>query len=201
MGKEGSRARILLGGGGGSTANALRSLRVDGWGGVDDARARGRAAPREGVSAESMNAEHETARLVTLRRRRSDTELAVWGSLVHLPASCSPIAWLGSENFGLGRGSGSSEDCAKKPPGSPRFGRKRANSALGSSGGAPGGCTSVAYLRITDFNTRTVGELKEVVRRVRKEAGPQGVGIYAVDLRDNMGGLLSAAIQVPFSKP
>jgi hypothetical protein len=188
----------LLARGGGSAANVLRSLRVHGWGGVDGAGARGRS-PREGVSAESTSAEHESARLVTLKRRKLDTELAVWGSLVHVPAGRSPIAWLRSKFSVPG---GADEGGAKRAPGSYLFGRNRAGSSSGSPRAGVGGChTSVAYLRIMDFNTRTVGELKEVVKQIREEAGSPGVGFYAVDLRDNMGGLLSAAIQVPLYKP
>ena len=186
----------MLARGGGSAANVLRSLHVHGWGGVDGAGARGRS-PREGVSAESMNAEHESARLVSLKRRKLDTELAVWGSLVLVPAGRSPIAWLRGKFSGPG---GADEDGAKRAP--DLFGRHRAGSGSGCPRAGMGGChTSVAYLRIMDFNTRTVGELKEVVKQIREEAGSPGVGFYAVDLRDNMGGLLSAAIQVPLYRP
>ncbi|MEK7382459.1 MAG: S41 family peptidase [Elusimicrobiota bacterium] len=49
----------------------------------------------------------------------------------------------------------------------------------------------VGYVRITEFSAKTVSDLSDVLRRLKKE----GVGSLVLDLRNNPGGLLSAAVE------
>jgi len=55
------------------------------------------------------------------------------------------------------------------------------------------GETRVAYVRVAEFNTKTVEELARVAARLRRGTAPS---VWVVDLRDNMGGLLSAGVRL-----
>jgi carboxyl-terminal processing protease len=52
-----------------------------------------------------------------------------------------------------------------------------------------------AYVRIRSFQERTAEDLRDVVTRLRKEAGGSFSG-FVLDLRDNPGGLLDQAVRV-----
>ena len=53
----------------------------------------------------------------------------------------------------------------------------------------------LGYARITSFSATTPRELVEAARALKKAAGPKLLGLV-LDLRNNPGGVLDAAVQV-----
>lgn len=55
-----------------------------------------------------------------------------------------------------------------------------------------GETTRVGYINLHDFNTRTITEFRRILRNFQKSHCPPN--LYVIDLRNNMGGLLSSGI-------
>jgi carboxyl-terminal processing protease len=54
----------------------------------------------------------------------------------------------------------------------------------------------VAYIRITQFNEQTAGELRNAIAAIKKQVPANRLKGYVIDLRKNPGGLLDQAVQV-----
>lgn len=54
----------------------------------------------------------------------------------------------------------------------------------------------IAYIRITKFGDKTVAEMTRVLEKLAKPEAGEGIGALVLDMRDNYGGALDAAVAI-----
>jgi len=124
----------------------------------------------------------ETCRLIELRMARLRSEEAAWGKVLYTVDQTTHVgrlldemeAWVLRLKYTLRSPVRASV---------PATGLQVATNRLRKTG----------YIRVFDFNTRTVDEVSAVVEHLRRSAGGP-CDLYILDLRGNMGGLLTAGI-------